>query len=69
MSESINVRMAKVPDLLTSRELRPLLQSILTDIEAIKTAMNSHTHDGVTAGAASTGAADANTVGALNTQE
>lgn len=69
MSESINVRMAKVPDLLTSRELRPLLESILTDLEAIKTAINTHTHDGVTAGSASTGAADANTMGTLNTEE
>lgn len=40
MSESINVRMAKVPDLLTSRELRPLLVSILTDLEAMKTSLN-----------------------------
>ena len=40
MSESINQRMAKVPDLLTSRELRPLLVSILTDLEAIKTSLN-----------------------------
>lgn len=40
MAESINQRMAKVPDLLTSRELRPLLVSILTDLEAIKTSLN-----------------------------
>ena len=40
MSESINVRMAKVPDLLTSRELRPLLESMLTDIAALQAAVN-----------------------------
>lgn len=68
MSESINQRMAKVPDLLTSRELKALFESILTDIEALKTAINAHTHDGVTTGGDSTGAADAGTVGTLNTQ-
>lgn len=40
MSESINVRMAKVPDLLTSRELRPLLASMLADIEALQATVN-----------------------------
>lgn len=68
MSESINQRMAKVPDLLTSREIRALFDAILADLEAIKTAVNTHTHDGITAGAATSGAADANTVGTLNTQ-
>lgn len=68
MSESIKERMAKVPDLLTSREIRALFDAILADLDAIKTAVNTHTHDGVTAGSASTGAADANTVGTLNTQ-
>lgn len=68
MSESINQRMSKVPDLLTSREIKALFESILTDIEALKTAVNAHTHDGVTTGSGSTGAADAGTVGDLNTQ-
>lgn len=68
MSESINQRMAKVPDLLTSREIRALFDAILADLEAIKTAVNTHTHDGITAGSATSGAADANTVGTLNTQ-
>lgn len=40
MTESINVRLAKVPDELTSRELRFLLQSALTDITALKTSLN-----------------------------
>ena len=40
MSESINVRMAKLPDILTSRELRPLLESVLTDLESLKTTVN-----------------------------
>lgn len=67
MSESINVRMAKVPDLLTSREVRALFVAILADLDAIKTAVNTHTHDGVTVGSGTSGAADANTVGTLNT--
>lgn len=40
MSESINQRMAKVPDLLTSREIRPLLIAILTDIAALSASLN-----------------------------
>ena len=40
MSESINQRMAKVPDLLTSREIRPLLLAILTDISALAPSLN-----------------------------
>lgn len=40
MSESINQRMAKVPDLLTSREIRPLLIAILTDVSALATSLN-----------------------------
>lgn len=67
MSESINVRMAKVPDELTSREIRFLLQSILTDLAALATAVDTHTHDGVTVGSGSTGPADSGTVGTLNT--
>jgi hypothetical protein len=67
MSESINVRMAKVPDELTSREIRFLLQSILTDLAAIAVAVNTHTHDGVTVGSGTSDAANANTVGTLNT--
>lgn len=61
MTESVNVRMAKVPDLLTSREIRALFESILTDLEALKTShnqllsdYNAHVHGGVTAGAANT---------------
>ena len=67
MSESINVRMAKVPDELTSRELRFLLQSILTDLATLQAAMNAHTHGGVTVGAGTSGAANAGTVATLNT--
>lgn len=40
MTESIKVRMAKVPDLLTSRELRPLLESMLTDIASLQATVN-----------------------------
>lgn len=40
MSESIKVRTAKIPDLLTSRELRPLLVSMLADISALAASLN-----------------------------
>lgn len=67
MAESINTRLAKVPDELTSRELRFLLQSILTDLAALQAAHNAHTHGGVTAGAGTSGAPNAGTVTSLNT--
>jgi hypothetical protein len=67
MSESISQRMPKVPDELTSREIYPLLQSILTDLTALKAAMNAHTHGGVTTGAGTSGVANASTMGTLNT--
>ena len=67
MSESISQRMPKVPDELTSREIYPLLQSILTDWTALKAAMNAHTHGGVTTGAGTSGVANASTMGTLNT--
>ena len=67
MSESISQRMPKVPDELTSREIYALLQSILTDLTALKTAMNAHTHGGVTTGAGTSGVANASTMGTLNT--
>ena len=40
MSESIKVRTAKLPDILTSRELRPLLESMLTDLAALQATVN-----------------------------
>lgn len=40
MSESINIRLVKIPDELTSRELRPLLLSVLTDLAALTAAYN-----------------------------
>lgn len=67
MPESINQRLAFVPDDLTSGELRALLQSILLDLAALRTALNAHTHGGVTTGAGSTGVANASTMGTLNT--
>lgn len=61
MAESINVRINKVPDLLTSRELRALLNSVLEDLTALKTShnqllsdYNAHVHGGVTVGAGNT---------------
>lgn len=68
MSESISVRIAKLPDILTSRELRPLLESMLTDIAALQAGLNAHTHGGVTTGADTSGAANAGTVTSLNTK-
>ena len=67
MSESISQRMPKVPDELTSREIYALLQSILTDLTALKTAMNAHTHGGITTGSGTSGVANAATMGTLNT--
>lgn len=68
MPESIKVRMAQVPDELTSREIRALFDTILTDLAALRTAVNTHTHGGVTTGAGTSGAPNANTAGALTTQ-
>ena len=68
MSESIKVRTVKIPDELTSRELRPLLEAILADITALanslntlRTNYNAHVHTGVTVGAGSTGTTTATT--------
>jgi len=67
MAESINQRLAFVPDDLTSGELRALLQSILVDLAALRTAINAHTHGGITTGSGTSGAANASTMGTLNT--
>jgi GpV Apex motif len=67
MAESINQRINYVPDDLTGNELRALLQSVLTDLAALRTALNAHTHGGVTTGAGTSGAANASTMGTLNT--
>ena len=68
MAESINQRMVKVPDELTSREIRQLFVSILADLQTLQSALNTHTHGGVTVGAGTSGAANAGTVSSLNTQ-
>ena len=67
MAESINTRLNFVPDDLTGNELRALLQSILTDLTALKAAVNAHTHGGITTGAGTSGVANAATMGTLNT--
>ena len=67
MSESINLRMVKVPDELTSREIRQLFNSILTDLAALRTGLSTHTHGGITTGAGTSGVANAGTVTTLNT--
>lgn len=68
MPESIKQRMANIPDSITDRELRALLVSILTDLTALRTAVNTHTHGGITTGAGTSGVANAATMGTLNTQ-
>lgn len=68
MAESINQRMVKVPDELTSREIRQLFISILADLQALQAALAAHTHGGITTGAGTSGAANAGTVTTLNTQ-
>ena len=67
MTESINQRMVAVPDLLTSDEIRQLLNSVLTDLAALRTALNAHTHGGISTGAGTSGVTNASTMGALNT--
>ena len=59
--------MAAVPDLLTSDEIRQLLNSVLTDLAALRTALNAHTHGGITTGSGTSGVANASTMGTLNT--
>jgi hypothetical protein len=72
MTQSIKQRMPKIPDLLTSRELTPLLQAMQTDIAALSAALNqlrtdynAHVHGGVTAGAADTDPTTATTATAV----
>jgi hypothetical protein len=67
MAESINQRLAAAPDDLTAQEIAAVLQSILVDLAALKTAVNTHTHGGITTGAGTSGAPNANTMGTLNT--
>ena len=67
MAESINQRTNYVADDLTGNEMRALLQSILTDLAALRTALNAHTHGGITTGAGTSGVANASTMGTLNT--
>lgn len=40
MPESIKQRMPKVPDILTSREIQPLLAAMQVDIAALATSLN-----------------------------
>jgi predicted transcriptional regulator len=47
MSESINQRVNRLADGIDRQELAFILQSILTDLTALKTAMNAHTHGGI----------------------
>ena len=67
MTQSIKQRVAGMVDGINKTELTFILNSILADLAALKTAVNSHTHSGVTTGTDSSGAANANTAGTLNT--
>lgn len=67
MAESIAQRLSKVPDKLTDTEIRAVLIALLADVTALKTAINAHTHGGVTVGAGTTGVANAATMGSLTT--
>ena len=67
MSESINIRTNAIPDDLTAAELQLLLTSMLTDLAALRTALNAHTHGGITTGSGTSGVANASTMGTLNT--
>lgn len=67
MAESIQQRLAAAPDDLTAQEIAAVLQSILVDLTALKTAINTHTHGGITTGAGTSGVANAATMGTLNT--
>lgn len=52
-TESINERINEIQDPATARAVRAIAQSLLTDLTALKTAHNIHSH--VTAGVAGTG--------------
>ena len=67
MPESINQRSNYISDDFAANEIRALLQSILIDLAALRTALNAHTHGGITTGAGTSGVANASTMGTLNT--
>jgi len=67
MPESINQRSNYISDDFAANEIRTLLQSILIDLAALRTALNAHTHGGITTGAGTSGVANASTMGTLNT--
>lgn len=72
MAESVNVRMAKVPDELTSREIRALFQSVRADLVALAASHNqlitdfdAHDHGNVTNGGDTSDAPTATTAPAV----
>jgi hypothetical protein len=67
MAESINSRVNRLADGIDRQELAQLLASILLDLTALRVALNAHTHGGITAGAGTSGVANASTMGTLNT--
>jgi hypothetical protein len=67
MSESIQARVNRLADGIDRQELAFVLSSILTDLTALKTAINAHTHGGITTGSGTSGVANGGTMGSLNT--
>lgn len=67
MAESIRERMNAHNPSTWPTDVRILMESVLTDLAALRAALNAHTHGGVTVGAGSTGVANVATMGALNT--
>jgi hypothetical protein len=66
MPESIKERTSAHNPEITPQDVRYLLEAILADLAALRTALNAHTHGGVTVGAGSTGVANVSTAPALN---
>lgn len=66
MAASISQYMGAVPDQLAARNMNTLLLSILTDLTALRTQLNTHVHSGITTGASNSAVATT-TAPALNT--
>lgn len=65
MSNSIAQRMNGMVPNKDVEDIRVLLTAIRADLEALRVALNTHTHGGITAGAGTSGAANAATVASL----
>jgi predicted DNA-binding protein len=67
MSESVVQRTNAMSDSISRGEVYYLLEAIRTDLEALRSLLNTHVHSGVTAGGANTGA-PTTTIASLETQ-